>query len=324
MSVSLEPRLQEYLNKKDYYEKNGILAENLEEEYRITKKDISKIKAYLRKDYSTYDKSGYRDMIDPTESYFPSEKFGKDQRFDRLKKKQERDKEAQEKRHNYDIMTRSYDMYRNDRDFASAFGDDFASKTDTRDYINNSRRNSCSLNINPYEAQPNYNLDSISQNNTYDVNKPIVENKFTQPRSRFNGYVPFEDTIKEDPNSLDMILNELNNYNKNVNRVISNPDINTNIKQRETVNDRFNVPFKSGPQISDIDVDTYCRFGQTPSRAGKSLGYPNPVEHYFDYISNDMQLPEHVVSSRPQDTRHFNKKEARPLNSDMNNRKVMR
>jgi len=283
--VSLEPRLVEYLNKRDYYKKNNIDTANLEMEYGITKRDISRIKAYFRGDQKTYDKSCYRDMVDTSRSSFPSEKFPKDPRFDRLKKKQEREKEAQEQRKNYGIVSRGYDMYRNDRQFASAYGDDFESKFDPKTWLQEDNKN---------VAKPRYSKNSMANTNTYNVNKPIVENKFTQPRSKYNGYVPYEGEIKDDPHSLDNIIDELNHVN---------------------------MPLKNG-KPSDMDADNYCRFGQTPSRSGKSLGYPNPVEHYFNYVSDDMQRPEHVVSNRPQDTRHLNKKEARPM-FDGNNRKPM-
>lgn len=40
-----------------------------------------------------------------------------------------------------------------------------------------------------------------------------------------------------------------------------------------------------------------------PSRGTKSLGYNNPVEHYFDYITDDIQDPDHVVFERGIPTR---------------------
>ena len=57
----------------------------------------------------------------------------------------------------------------------------------------------------------------------------------------------------------------------------------------------------------DIGVDTYMKFGTTPFRSGKSLGYPSTIEHSFNYISPDIQDPNHVVSERGIPSRGFNK-----------------
>ncbi len=312
--MNLEPRLLEYLTKKRYYKQNNISEDDLEINYNITKRDIARIKAYLRGDNRTYNKACFSDFVDPTQGNFPSQKFEKDPRFDRLKRKQERDREAVEQRKNYGIISRGYDMYREDRQFASAFGDDFCSKTDPNKEWKE----------NPNIAPSQCNYDSMARRNTYDVNTPIVENQFTQPKSKFNGYIPYDGIINEDPNSLDNIINNLSGYTKTVSRVMNKPEYNGAIgKFRESENNRFDSE-PQRTQISDVDIETYCKFGQTPSRAGKSLGYPNPVEHYFDYISDDMQRPEHVVSNRPVDTRHLNKKVARPFDDDVNKRKIMK
>jgi hypothetical protein len=42
----------------------------------------------------------------------------------------------------------------------------------------------------------------------------------------------------------------------------------------------------------------------------KSLGYINPIDHYFNYMSDEKQSPEHIVLPFPRggyDTRHLNK-----------------
>jgi hypothetical protein len=92
-------------------------------------------------------------------------------------------------------------------------------------------------------------------------------------------------------------------------------------EKRELENNYRAVPYMSGPGNRDIDVDTFVRFGSTPSRGAKSLGYPNPIEHYFDYISNDIQDPNHVVNRRGLPSRMFNKETARPASST-NNREM--
>ncbi|AYV84843.1 MAG: hypothetical protein Hyperionvirus44_1 [Hyperionvirus sp.] len=48
-----------------------------------------------------------------------------------------------------------------------------------------------------------------------------------------------------------------------------------------------------------------------PTRVGKSIGYPNPSEHYFDYIDDDIQDPNNVVFERGRNTRSDNYSVAR-------------
>lgn len=48
-----------------------------------------------------------------------------------------------------------------------------------------------------------------------------------------------------------------------------------------------------------------------PCRGAKSLGYENPIEHYFDYVSDDIQDPDHTVMDRGLPTRLDNHAVAR-------------
>jgi hypothetical protein len=53
-SIELEPRLSEYLKKKKYYHKNGIVSDNLEKSYQISEQDKFQIKSYLNRDKKGY------------------------------------------------------------------------------------------------------------------------------------------------------------------------------------------------------------------------------------------------------------------------------
>ena len=62
--VTLEPRLNEYLKKKKYFQENDIQSEHLEKEYTITDKDMIKIRAHIRNDKKN--SKSNEDLIDPT------------------------------------------------------------------------------------------------------------------------------------------------------------------------------------------------------------------------------------------------------------------
>lgn len=301
--MMMEPRLIEYMNKKKYYKENGIQSDVLDQQYSISKNDITRIKNYLRGEKDITNNEIHRDFIDPTKSSFPSNEFKKDVRMDRIKAKQQKEHDAKEQRHDYSVISKSYDMYRSDRPFASALGNDFTkSQFDPNSWLKNSKD----------EITENYNVKeksklkkSFSQTNTY-----------INPRSAYNGYLENNTIINENDNkhTIDEIIGRLDSYadkDKKYNR-FSN--------KKENENNYQAIPFmKNGENgvtnnlSHDIDVDTMMRFGTTPLRAGKSLGYKNVAEHSFSYITPDIQNPDHHVMDRGLSSRAFNKEFARPL-----------
>lgn len=291
-TILLEPRLVEYIKKKKYFQENEIYNETLDKEFLITSNDMMKIRAYFRKDNNkkSYDPEKYKDFVEVLNSTFPSTDLKKDPRFDRFKIKQQLNKDAKIQRHNYGIISREYDMYRNDRPFASVYGNDFRkSQFHPNEWLNNKKKKK-----------------SVSFNET---------NTYVHPKSIYNGYLAKESlsksnnnsfekelTVDNDPYSVDAIIGKLNNYNHTIPKKYNKKDIEINYKS---------IPCIEKNELKDINIDTYVRFGETPSRKSKSLGYPNPAEHYFEYISPDIQDPDHVVNNRATSSRSFNKKTAR-------------
>lgn len=318
--IGLEPRLTEYLKKKKFYQKNGIEADDLEKEYDITKKDMMRIRSHLRGDKKMYNERQHEDYIDPSLAEFPSAEFKKDPRFDRIKIKQKRDSDAQNQRHNYGIISKGYDMYKNDRSFAPASGNNDFRKGGFHpsEWMNEKSEKSDS------EDDWNENVAKFVQSKS--TSRSFHKgNTYENPRSKYNGYLSDRSLVNHDKYSVDAMIGKLDSYRhktsgsfRNTNdmdyehkRVLPNGRCN---EKREYENNYQAVPHMEAGSLSrDIDVDTYMRFGTTPSRAGKSLGYPNPVEHYFDYISDDIQQPDHTVFERGIPSRAFNKDVARPM-----------
>lgn len=314
-NLGLEPRLMEYMKKKQFFRENNIDPSLLEKEFAITKSDLNKIKAYMKGDKEKYSNS-HTDMIDYSKAQFPSDEFKKDPRMDRIKAKQKRENDASEQRHDYGIISKSYDMYRNDRPFASASGNDFSkSSFHPNDWFKSSRDEMVERDLqNDFLSS---GKSSFSENNTY-----------VNPRSSYNGYLDSHTTISNNSHTIDEILGKIDSYKKNSEYIPKreNPmDINYNLNiksRRSTENNYKPLPFMSNSNlvdappnggIRDMDVDSDMRFGITPMRAGKSLGYPSVMEHSFSYITPDIQDPNHVVSDRGIASRGFNKETARPL-----------
>lgn len=313
--MGLEPRLLEYIKKRKFFKENNINNDYLDKEFAITKTDISKIKAYMKGDKKNYTDNHHSDYVDMSSASFPSSELKKDPRLDRIKAKQKKETEASEQRHDYNIISKSYDMYRSDRPFASASGNDFSkssfhpnewfknSKDEMTDLINNNNNN------NDFVPKKSY-----SNSNTY-----------VNPRSSYNGYFNGNHNDQNNQNNqnnhtIDDIIGKIDSYKKESGRVPNRGGSNDyNYKPVPYMGNNFvnNDNNNNNIKTLDIDVDSNMKFGlgNTPLRAGKSLGYPNTIEHSFSYISPDIQDPNHVVMDRGIPSRAFNKETARPYSN---------
>lgn len=307
-SLMMEPRLLEYIKKKKFYKENNIHSEVLDKQYAITKTDMSKIKEFMKGEKEKLNRNIHKDFVDASEATFPSSEFKKDKRLDRIKAKQQREIEATEQRHDYNVISKSYDMYRSDRPFASASGDDFRkSSFHPNDWFKNSR-NEINDELNrEFDVVPKR---SFAKSNTY-VNAPTM----------YNGYLSDRTVVENNKHTIDDIIGQLDSYGKR------DKTYNKWSKKIENENNYMPVPLMgispSGGNCNiegidkDIDVDSDMRFGMTPFRGGKSLGYRSVAEHAFSYISSDIQDPNHVVMERGVPSRNFNKQTARPFKRDI-------
>jgi hypothetical protein len=317
--IQLEPRLVEYLKKKKYFKENDIESHSLEREFNISKNDISKIRSYARGDTFKSD-SSHDEFIDPTKSVFPSSKLKHDARFDRIANKQKQNKDALIKKNNFGLMSKGYDMYRNDRPFSSSFGDDFRKSEFHPEQwfdedVNDERHQKVS---DDFMKDTQFNQgNSVSQNDSFHEN-----NSYVHPKSLYNGPLRQDSYMKNDPNSVKNIIGKMDSYRERVsgnsmyNERQTDQDrfmVNNKHVDKEQENSYMAVPFMEGKSARDMDIDTYMRFGSTPSRGSKSLGYPNPVDHYFDFVDDDVQNPNNVVMDRGVPSRSYNKTTARPF-----------
>lgn len=321
--ITLEPRLVEYLRKKKLYKQNNIHSISLEREFSITNSDIAKIKNYLAgKKIKTNE--FHTDMINPESKNFESENLQQDARLLKIKQKQQRDREAIDQRNNYDNINKKYDMYRNDRQFASAYGNDLKSNFNPNVWLNENVNDDGSdfEDSNPNRIQIN-NMQKRYSNQQNRTNKPA--------KIRYQDYMAYgcNEDLTSNNYSLDNIISKIGNYSENVERNYKyneESDINLNLQnsnknknKREKENNYRNIPHMNGSKLKDINIENYLCYGSTPSRGAKSLGYPNPVEHYFSYISDDISKPEHTVFEPGIPSRLYNKDTAKVYK----NREVM-
>lgn len=104
--VSLEPRLQEYLKKKEFYEFHKMAPTvDLKKQYDITKQDEQRILAFQSGDTDLYNyqkQDQYLDQVFVQRNSFKRKELCDDPRFEKLQKKIERDRNAFEQRNNFD------------------------------------------------------------------------------------------------------------------------------------------------------------------------------------------------------------------------------
>lgn len=295
---TLESRLMDYIEQKKYYEQYGIEDDMLEKKYNISEKDVNKITSYLHRhgkhlDINIDNVQTDNDFIDIMSSKFPSDNSNKNKYMEKIMKKQQKIKDVKQQCNNYNSIRKNYDMYRDDRQFSSASGDDFkTSGFDPSEWFNKNTKNS-------YIGENNrLNEDVMNMTGTKSYSET---NTYTNPKSNYNGYIGNNVTVNDDPHSIDAIMNKIDDY--------KNRDNTTELREFE--NNYKQMSYTSGNKKCDVSADTYVKFGTTPSRSMKSLGYPSVAEHSFSYISDDIQNPDHVVNDRGMSTRLDNKGIAR-------------
>lgn len=277
----LDPRLQEYISKKRFYKDNNINTFiTLEQEYHITPGDMEKIRTYRKKQKQQEKVNSWQNMIqEPKHDIYANNQapmpdldaqFGKldvqknDPRFDKLKEKQRRDREAANNKN------LSYMFDKNNQNYQ----DDFFKDADFDKYEKNYKSK---YNINQqqdYVKPPKilYNVRQYNSNKKDQVNN-IIGDEQTYVQS--NSFHELDN---------DMMLDDLTKS--------SVPNVRSSKRS-------LNSTYKSVPYMPG--ETNYCTYmnDPRPTRGRREYGTPNPVEHYFTYINDDMQKPDHVVLPFP-------------------------
>ena len=307
--MSMLPKFRNYLEKKKYYKQHGI-EPLVPLEQGFSKEELKELRLYLsgkKSDRNGDQSSGFSTFVNATGQHFESSGWKKDPRFERLEKKQQRDKDANIQRRNYSAIEKNYDMYSDDKNFASAMGDNFEVNTDfgfedIRDapvghnqihdfnILQNSNDIFRQEKTNPYDAR-------IPQKNKMIINNP--------PKiSQYNSRVHYGENSTEP------------HHRREINKIIGKIDT---YRQRDDKEENCsNIGYRNMPRTNnsikyDVDTSNYLTIGSSPGPTSKkSFGYPSTFEHNFQYISNDIQDPNHVVMERPFPTRSFNRGTEKP------------
>lgn len=342
--IYLEPRLQEYIKKKIYYKKNKINpVVPLEQEFTISREDIRRLKAFRSgdKDIYNYKKQDmFMDEYEETPFEFDSDKLYKsDIRYQRFAKKLKKDKEAIKQRYNCDNF---------DKDYENSFNpitDFWNDNENTRllDIQDNNRHVNI-LDSRDFNIGTNTRRQNTEFNSEYKCNNP-KRSKLTYRNSELPQYTPkidFRNKIYPMQNNrpqqlpidhnprLEEIIGQLDSYGNKINSTyqymsemdtdfkVTIPNVSSNGKRLVNSSSYRSVPFVRTEGIRDIDAESEMK-NSLITRGGKSYGYDNPVEHYYDYISNDIQNPNHVVFDPGRSTRLDNHRIARPYKREIIN-----
>lgn len=382
-TIQLEPRLQEYIRRKNFNEENDIEPPIPEEqEFCITPHDmkiIKKFKQGKKKLYSSKRLAKDPHFIKPSANNFESidsqVDFKKDPRYKRLQKKMQSHKDAQKQIRNFEGIDEDYTIFHqsnpydlkpekkqqriskpyddpntntdlgssdseldddqyvnelmmNSRDFVLAPSRDRVSKTSsgpTRGSIKRPVRKNIREEA---RGQYCYSPNKRSENpNTYHHPAKIAYKQYLTPQ-RVSGGLEHSRDVNDVIGGLDM-------YNKHLNStyeyIQSDADLDTRTftpgsntrTQREMHTCYQSVPFMYGNGLPDVSVENSLRGGNRDS-SKKSLGFRNPFEHQFDYISEDISDPNHTVQMWPENTRGENKEIARPNSRAVRSENKMR
>lgn len=330
-NITLHPKLQEYIRKKRYYNDFDIKPSiSLEQEFNITHDDKKKIKQYLRdnEDLLKPHKLKVIQENDNLDSFFPSQ-FTKldDPRMKNLNLKKP-DLE----------LPNNMGMFVAGKNERTCYPEELKNKkvqllTHSRDLMENPVTRQKARDV----LDPPINHKLNTHNNGSRIYK-IPEIKYKRPL-----YPEVPVHIKDKKKSYHKTVQELECHNKfhksAVNDIIgsldtykthTSPDFSETAdmdedyklclpkmrcnKKRDTNKNYKPMPYlgyKEGNRNIDLESDMQQGL---PSRLftqkAKSHGYINPQEHYFDYISPDIQDPDHVVLPFPRggyNTRLHNK-----------------
>jgi hypothetical protein len=303
-NLTLEPRLQEYWKKINYYKNNNIApSSNLEKEFSITDEDRIKLKMFIGKNIQLPTSQEAYNVPDNSGFQIKYEDYKKDPRYERLQQKLQRDKDANSSKYSYGKGPVT-SGYKNSMNSTSENTDEQYFKEEDKNHFLDTRQ--------PYNSDYALNVRHKGHR-VYDSAPPKIQ---------YNQYLPYKQhgdsrDLPHD-NNLDCIIDKLATFRTNTNIIgqypkemdhevkINRPNKNNlNVYDTEITKSYQAVPLR-GKGVNAIggtrDVDSEnCLIKGLPERNAKfkSLGYPNYSDHSFQFISEDIQDPEHVVLPFP-------------------------
>ena len=321
--IMLEPRLIEYLNKKEYYKNHPKIQSciNPEREFSITKHDLYKIKNMLRGKRDIYDYKNSelnKNYIKPKQ-YFPSNEFRDDKRVQKIspeipKKIMNRGMFVPDEGTSYyEGPTRDVDLIMDSRDFMSS----------TESKINTSSFNMNESRFDPRvdDRIPRGNLDSNAINSQYNVSGQIDDRRYSSQthdhskeqynnlitRDMISGPTEMGTGKSSGPLAFDFFKTTsqptMNQFSEMSDMDTSNriviPKVSSNPNKGMNTSDYMAVPYMGGgSDDKNTDLETDMLRGM-PTRTQKSYGFRNQEEHHYNYIDPEFQSHQNTVMSFP-------------------------
>lgn len=323
-NIMLEPRLQEYMKKANYYKSNNIKPVVApEKEFQITKYDLEIINSYV---------NGKRDMYVPNNKY--QKKYLKENRYQKTSfsskelLKDRRIPEIEKTKHTYEtpINRGMFDSKK------GCYDDKTRTNTGPVDFrdiyeMQHTKINKGGFDPNSYRYNPRndslVDQPGVETHNRYDSQYhvgPTAEQMLKISKSKYEkGGIHDTYTYLEK----DFCDNRYGNMNADEyldtseydtkNKIIM-PNIRQNIKKDLNVyNYVMTNLYDENDQCKDNNFEMDMINGM-PVHTKKSYGYRNPEEHYYDYIDNEFQNAYNSVLPFPfggESTRLGNKKMAK-------------
>lgn len=332
-SIMLEPRLQEYIKKKQHYKKNGIeLCYPLEKEFQITKKDKKMIKRFLQGGTDIYDydnnEFGMRNERKKRKQYFPSKAFrDNDERVLKVNK-QTRDAppnlgmfapNAGESYYEGPVTNFDENSIIDSRYFSNGYGfkgfnlneSRFDPRTDTKMEYGLEEFNKYDS---QYRVDPQFRYEQVDPRNKYIISD-LTKGEHSHGQNTLASNYQFEQRDYDNYNLLDedvqTILGRRDSYasqvvptfsdksNMDLRNKVNIPNINASGKKDLNTSGYVRSPFINTMDgitnsMTNANIETEMIRGM-PTRTQKSYGFRNPNEHYFHYIDDDFQNPDNSV-----------------------------
>ena len=362
--IHLEPRLQEYVTKKETYRKYNINpVVPLEVEYGITQEDKKKIKMMKKTGGQLFEdacnpiyheniSNASLDSANMLDNQFSNKGFLsdniKDEKFDKMLKKHEKIRQKDEMRRERILENQEKNVHQ----LSGWLGNNNNDIIDSRYFSNDSNKSRYNdnqfNNISQYDNEiTNYNSENTYKPSKPTINKPAITKERTFTKAKDDFYNPYlvnhhndknyapqiaykqrlhqDDTVIDNQvndNDIDNIIGNYDSYRKQVQPKFQMtadfdlehkrniPFVSSNGKKDINTSSYKTMPFMGyDTDAKNVNDETELRCGM-PLRTHKSYGYSNPFENQFQYISNDIQNPEHTVLPFPRGgygTRQYNR-----------------
>lgn len=297
-NMMLEPRLQEYIKKRQYCRDNDIEPTvPLEKEFSITNTDKKLLRTFLSGNTNVYKQAQYEKLISekPKQKSFPSTYFKEDPRVLKINKSENktplnRGMFVPDKKDRYyeDPVVKQDDKIFDSRDFSERAFKGF-------DAVNSKFNPRIDPKINP-GFEPHDKCDSqyrVSDGSVYDSCAPQNKRKYNRDdKNSYNDY-------NNDPHQTYLNYDLMDDYSNNMNRVKKSQQVQSHQNRPRQNQSQLKKSHPDAKMLNQTKRNTeleseLIRGMPTMRPHNRSYGYRDTFENNFDYIEDDFQNPDNT------------------------------